>query len=101
MWSRRFLWTGLLSGVAIATIATGVLWLVVFLYSGDKDPAWTFANITQFTVPGLIVYPATWYAVIFRARDYSLSRTMRLVISTFAAGAAVVGIVLMTGGLYV
>ena len=101
MWSRRFLWTGLLSGFAIATIANAALWLVVFLYSGDKDPAWTVANITKFTIPGLIVYPATWCVVIFRARDYSLSRTMRLVVATFAAGTAVVGVVLMTGGLYV
>jgi hypothetical protein len=89
------------SGVAIATIATPGLWFVVFVYSGDKDPAWTVANIAGFTIPGLIVYPATWYVVIFRARDYSLSRTMRLVVSTFAAGAAVVGVVLMVGGLYV
>jgi hypothetical protein len=101
MWSHRFLWTGLVSCVAIAAIAIAGLWLLVFVYSGDKDPHWTVANITKFLIPGLIVYPATWYVVIFRARSYSLPRTMRLVVSTFAAGAAVVGIVLVVGGLYV
>jgi hypothetical protein len=101
MWSPRFLWTGLLSGVAIAAMATAALWLGVFVYSGNKDPAWTVANITEFTIPGLIVYPTSWYAVIFSSRDYSLSRTMRLVVFTFAAGAAIVGLILMTGGLFV
>jgi hypothetical protein len=101
MWSRGFLWTGLLSGVAIAAMAIAALWLGVFVYSGDKDPAWTVANIAKFTLPGLIVYPASWYMVIFRSRDYSLSRTMRLTAFTFAAGTAVVGIVLMVGGLFV
>jgi hypothetical protein len=101
MWSHRFLWTGLFGGVAIATIATASLWFFVFLYSGDKDPAWTVANIAKFTLPGLIVYPATWYVIIFRPRNYSLPQTLRLVVSTFAAGAVVVGVVLMVGGLYV
>jgi hypothetical protein len=101
MWSHRLLWTGLFSGVAIAAMATASLWLLVFLYSGDKDPAWTVANVAKFTIPGLIVYPATWYVIIFRARNYSLRRTMRLVVSTFAVGAAATGVVLMLGGLYV
>jgi hypothetical protein len=101
MWSRGFLWLGLVSGVAAATMAIAALWLGIFIYSGDKDPSWTVANITKFTVPGVLIYPAAWYVVIFRSRDYSLSRTFRLVVATFAAGAAITGIVLMVGGVFV
>lgn len=99
MWSTRFLWTGISSGVAIAILTMAALWVGLFAVSGIKnDPAWTIANIVKFTLPGPMVYPACWYAVIFRARDYSLLRTMVLVARTFITATAVVAIILIVGG---
>jgi hypothetical protein len=75
------------------------LWLGLFVASGPKpNPAWTIANVVKFTLPGPIVYPACWYAIIFRTRDYSLYRTMVLVTRTFIAGGAVVAAILIAGG---
>jgi hypothetical protein len=54
-----------------------------------------------FALPGLFVYSACWYAVIFRYRDYSLYRTMLLVVATFGAVSAVVAALMMVGGFYV
>jgi hypothetical protein len=98
LWSHRFLWTGVSSGAVIALLAIAVLWLGSFAIAGDKDPYWTIANIVRFTLPGLIVYPACWYATIFHPRDYSLSRTMLLVGRTFATGCAVVAVTLIAIG---
>jgi hypothetical protein len=69
--------------------------------SGSKDPMVTFANMVMFALPGLIVYSACWYVVIFRHRDYSLYRTMVLVFTTFGAVSAVVAAFMMVGGFYV
>jgi hypothetical protein len=101
MWSRPFLWTGLVSGFAVAALALGALWLALYLGTNGKDPGWTFANVVKFALPGLIVYPACWYAVVFRRRDYALSRTMWLVLVTFGVVCIVVGAFLVAGGLYV
>jgi hypothetical protein len=101
MWSRRFLWTGLTSGIAVAALTLTELWLAVFVVSGSKDPMVTFANMVVFAFPGLIVYPACWYVVIFRHRDYSLYRTMVLVVATFGVVCGAVGAFMMVGGIYV
>jgi hypothetical protein len=101
MWSRRFLWTGLTSGIAVAALTLAEFWLAVFVVSRGKDPMVTFANMVVFALPGLIVYSACWYAVIFRHRNYSLYRTMLLVVATFGAVSAVVAAFMMVGGFYV
>jgi hypothetical protein len=101
MWSRRFLWTGLSSGVAIAALTLAELWLGLFVVSGSKDPTWTFANIVKFTLPGLIVYSACWYIVVFRHRDYSLYRTLMLVVATFGTVSVVIAAVMIFAGFYV
>src|ERR1700730_7481329 len=101
MWSRRFLWTGLTSGIAVAALTLAELWLALFVVSGSKDPAVTFANMVMFALPGLIAYSACWYMVIFRHRDYSLYRTMVLVVATFGTVSAVVAAFMMVGGFYV
>jgi hypothetical protein len=69
--------------------------------SGTKDPTWTLAHMVDLALPGLIVYPACWYVVIFRYRDYSLYRTMVLVGATFAAVTAIVAAFMTVGGFYV
>jgi len=101
MWSRRFLWTGLTSGVAVAALTLAEIWFAVFAVSGSKNPTVSFANMVVFALPGLIVYSACWYTIIYRHRDYALYRTMVLVVATFATVSAVVAALMMVGGLYV
>jgi hypothetical protein len=101
MWSRRFLWTGLTSGIAVAALTLAEIWLAVFAVSGSKNPMVSFGNMVVFALPGLIVYSACWYTVIYRHRDYSLHRTMVLVVATFGTVSAVVAAFMMFGGLYV
>jgi hypothetical protein len=99
--TKSFLWTGLSSGVAIAALTLAELWLGLFVVSGSKDPTWTFANIVEFALPGLIVYSACWYIVIFRHRDYSLYRTLMLVVATFGTVSVVIAAVMIFAGFYV
>jgi hypothetical protein len=101
MWSRRFLWTGLTSGIAVAALTLAEIWLAVFAVSGSKNPMVSFANMVVFALPGLIAYSASWYMVIYRHRDYALRRTMVLVVATFGTVSAVVAAFMMIGGLYV
>jgi hypothetical protein len=101
MWSRRFLWTGLTSGIVAAALTLAELWLAVFAVSGSKDPRVTFASMIIFALPGLFVYSACWYVLIFRHRDYSPYRTMVLVVATFGAVSAVVAAFMVVGGFYV
>ena len=101
MWSGRFLWTGLTSGIAVAALTLAEIWLAVFAVSGSKNPMVSFANMVMFALPGLIVYSACWYMIVYRHRDYSLHRTMVLVIATFGTVSAVVAAFMMIGGLYV
>ena len=76
MWSRRFLWTGLSSGTAVAALTLAGLFLVLFVWFGGKS---SDSKIVALASPGVIVAPACWYVIIFRQRDYSLSKTMMLV----------------------
>ena len=85
MWSRSFLIAGVASATLVAALTLCGLWLVIFVVAGNIDPNWSVVEIVQFCLPGLIVYPACWYALVFRYRDYSLNRTLGLVIATFGA----------------
>jgi hypothetical protein len=94
MWSRRFLWTGVLTGSAVAALALAGMSLVLFVWLGGKSPDDAKIVIT-FASPGLIVAPACWYVVIFRQRDYSLSRTIMLVGVTFGVGSMIVALLML------
>jgi hypothetical protein len=102
MWSRRFLWIGLSSGAVVAALTLTAIWLVLFVafLSDSKDPSWTFANMVKLAVPALVIYPVSWYFVIFRRRDYSLYRTLMLVIATFCATSAAVALVMVLVSIY-
>jgi hypothetical protein len=97
MWSRRFLWMGLSTGAAIALLTVVIVWLGLFAVSGSTDPNWTMANIGRLMLPGVIIYPACWYAIIFRSREYSSRRTVVLVAGTFGTGCALVAVLLIGG----
>jgi len=100
MWSNRFLWTGLSSGVAVAALTLGELWLAFFRV-GHQRPDMDLRPYRRLGTPGLIAYPACWYMAIFRYRNYSLYQTMVLVGATFAAVTAVVAAFMIIGGIYV
>jgi hypothetical protein len=102
MWSRRFLWTVVSSGAVVAALTLAGIWLALFaaFISDSANLSWTWANILKFAVPGLVVYPACWFVVIFRHRDYSPYRTLVLVITTFGVTAAVVAAVMLLAGIY-
>ena len=101
MWSRKFLWLGLTTAGLAAALALGGMWLLLFVISRSTDPDWTILSLVRFCLPGLILYPACWYAWIYRRRDYSVGRTITLVIVTFLVVWALVAILLGLSGAYV
>jgi hypothetical protein len=90
MWSRRFLWTGLSSGTAVAALTLAGMFLVLFVWFGGKSPD---SKIVAFASPGVIIAPACWYVIIFRQRDYSLSKTMMLVGVAFGVVSLIIALI--------
>jgi hypothetical protein len=88
MWSRKFLWQGLTTGVLASALAISGMWLFHFVIWHSTDPRWTIS----YGLPSLILYPVCWYAGVYRPRNYSAARTMALVIVTFLAGWALVAV---------
>jgi hypothetical protein len=97
MWSPRFLWTGILSAVAVAALTLVGMFLLLFAGLGDKSPNYTLAKMVIFASPGLIVYPACWYMIIFRQHDYSLRQTLMLVGVTFGIVSAIIAWIMIVG----
>jgi ABC-type Fe3+-siderophore transport system permease subunit len=93
MWSRRFLWTGISSGTAVGALTLAGMFLVLFVWFGDKSP--DYSKTVAFASPGVIVAPACWYVVIFRRRDYSLSQTMMLVGVAFGVVSMIVAMLIL------
>lgn len=97
MWSRRFLWTGLLTGTAVAALTLAGMFVVLFVWIGNTRPE--DYRIVALASPGLIIAPACWYLMIFRARNYSMWRTMMLVGVTFAVGSICVALLMLISAL--
>jgi len=95
MWSARFLWTGILSAIAVAALTLVGMFLLLFVGLGDKGPNSTLAKMVVFASPGLIVYPACWYMMIFRQQDYSLRQTLMLVGVTFGIVSAIIASIMI------
>jgi len=93
MWSRSFLIWGLVTGTVVAALALAGLWLVLSAVSLAPIPV-------LFCMPGLLIYPACWYAVVFRAHSYSTTRVFTLVAVTFGAVWLLMIIVMSAVGLY-
>ncbi|MDN5004279.1 hypothetical protein ACFQZO_25890 [Bradyrhizobium sp. GCM10027634] len=90
MRSARFLWTGIVSAIAVAALTLVGMFLLLFVGLGDKNPNSTLAKMVFFASPGLIVYPACWYVIIFRQQDYSFRQTLMLVGVTFGVVSAII-----------
>lgn len=92
MWSRRFLWSGLWSGAAIAAATFALMWLGMLAISGQGRVSFVIANISLLGLGGIVAYPACWYVLIFRAGSYSGPRVAWLTALTFIASSALAAI---------
>lgn len=99
MWSTRFFWTGILSAIVVAALTLAGMFLMLLVAFAGKNPSYTLAKMVIFASPGLIAYPASWYMVIFRRRDYSLHQTMMLVGLAFGIVGTIVASSIVIGGL--
>jgi hypothetical protein len=85
MWPKRFLTIGLLSAVPAAAVALILLALLLAGIQSSGAVTMQVRNLAVFGIPGIVVYPACWYALIYRRRRYGTRDTVRLVAWTFAA----------------
>jgi hypothetical protein len=86
MWSRRLLVWGIASAVAAAALALVLLWLVLVAYerAHPREPLHVSAMVA-FAVPGLLIYPLCWYAIVFRHRSYGVRDTWKLLAISYGA----------------
>jgi len=93
MWSRSFLIWGLVTGTVAAALALFGLWVML--------EAASLGFPFMFCLPGLLLYPACWYAVVFRTRNYSSTQVVMLVAATFGAVWLLLFIIMTAAGIYV
>jgi hypothetical protein len=92
MWSRDFLRVGLWSAVGIAAATIALIWLVIFISFGAREPKSSMANISLPGIVGTVVYPMCWYLLVFRPRRYTRARAGLLVTVTYLASCVVVAL---------
>ncbi|KJC34501.1 hypothetical protein [Bradyrhizobium sp. LTSP857] len=97
MWSTRLLWTGVISAFAVAALMLAGMFVVLLAASGGEHPG--LAMIVVFASPGMIVYPACWYAVIFRRRDYSRHQTLKLIGAAYGVVSMIIASSMLVDGL--
>jgi hypothetical protein len=86
MWSRHLLLWGLASAVAAAALALALLWLLLVAIERTHAAAPLQIHVlVVFGLPGLLIYPACWYATVFRNRRYDAHDTWRLLATSYVA----------------
>jgi hypothetical protein len=96
MWSRKFAAVGLSSATIFAALASFATWYVFYLVlnpamrSGRLPGAGALFTFTFFFAVGVFAYPACWFWMIQRTRDYGMKRTLRLVWTTYLISCATV-----------
>jgi hypothetical protein len=80
MWSRQFVVVGLASSAMFAALAIIVFWFVLFSLGLRLDLiGGVLLNVTAYSAGvGTVIYPSCWFMMIQRGRDYSISRTFKL-----------------------
>lgn len=82
MWSKRFLWAGVSSGVITAAVAyLGILLLLFIVFSGL--PTRSLPYFVSWGIGGCVIYVVCWFYVIFRHRNYSIGQTSVLLTYTY------------------
>jgi hypothetical protein len=84
MWSRRFLWTGIATGIPAAALALTFLWLLLLGVQSIKSLE-GLHRFAVFGIPGVLAYPICWYRLIFKSRSYTSRDTMMLIAFSFGA----------------
>jgi hypothetical protein len=99
MWTRRFLWAGVVSSVVAAAITVAGFAALVFaaeLAAGKPMPssplqgfmevlrAWMLLGIL-----GVVIYAICWYRLVYASRDYSPGNTVALMGVSYIITAAV------------
>jgi hypothetical protein len=105
MWPKRFLWAGVSSSVIAAAITLFCVLLLFYwlnllywvLYEPLMPPPnFTYSLISPFSA-SYLVYPACWYFLIFRPRNYSIAQTSILVSYIYPISCGLIG---ATGGIW-
>jgi hypothetical protein len=89
MWSRRFLLTGLASAVVAAVMALTFLWLLLVGLERAGVIDQMASAIVAVGLPGVVVYPLCWHALIYRRHSYTRRDTDKLIACTYGACALV------------
>jgi hypothetical protein len=84
MWSRRFLLTGVGTGVLAAALALTLLWLLLLGLQSIKSLE-GLHRFAVFGIPGVLAYPLCWYMLIFKGRSYTSGDTGMLIAFSFGA----------------
>jgi len=103
MWTRTFLWVGVLSSLVAGALAVGLLWLALFAVERAggqvsqllRDVGYLLRSWMIPGVPGAIIYAICWHVMVFRKRDYSLRNTWALIGASYLAAIIVGGIVMI------
>lgn len=98
MWSRKFVAAGLSSATFFAVLSVFAIWLLSYLvlHPGVKTGNYEATVIFEFlfsAAVGVFVYPACWFFMVQRARDYGLSRTLELICATYGISCLIVAAV--------
>ena len=96
MWSTRLLWTGVISAIAVAALMLAGIFALLLVVSGQR-PGYGLPNIVFFASPGIVTYPACWYAVIFRQRNYSRLQMLKLIGAAFGVVCAILASAILVG----
>jgi hypothetical protein len=88
MWSKKFVWVGLSSGVLFAASAAFAIWFTLSFAlaaaaNAGQAEARVMLNFAVLVFVGAVVYPACWFYTIQRSRDYSKLATFNLVILSY------------------
>jgi hypothetical protein len=98
MWSRQFVAVGLSSATVLAALSGVAIWLLFYLVltpavGVDHPEARVIFEGVFCVAVGVPVYPACWFFMVQRSRDYSSKRTLELICVTYGISCLIVGVV--------
>jgi hypothetical protein len=98
MWSRKFVAAGLSSATVFAALSAFAIWLLFYLVlspavnAGHMEATGIFEFVFSVAV-GVFVYPACWFFMVQRARDYGPKHTLELICVTYGISCLAVAVV--------
>jgi hypothetical protein len=83
MWSQKFAIVGISSAVICAGVSVSAIWLLLYLFLASPLALGSPDIFDWSCTVGIFVYPACWFFMIHRVRDYGTQRTFALVWVTY------------------